>query len=292
MNEKRREQPHAERMREICRYIESHRDDLPPSLTRLAERAGMSPYHFQRTFKAVVGVTPKKYVDALRLRRLKSGLKDAQKVSDAALDAGFASLSGVYEHVDTRLGMTPKQYRAGGDGVPISHVVIDTFLGRMMIGATDRGICFVQFGESDHALLAALRREYPNAELRVAQSAADPELRKWISALTRHLEGQQTSIDLPLDIRATAFQMRVWTYLQSIPYGEVASYAEVAAANGSPKAARAVARACASNTVAIIIPCHRVIRGTGEMAGYRWGLERKRTLIDRERSARGSQLKP
>ncbi len=289
MNEKRREQPHAERMREICRYIESHRDDLPPSLTRLAERAGMSPYHFQRTFKAVVGVTPKKYVDALCLRRLKSGLKDAQKVSDAALDAGFASLSGVYEHVDTRLGMTPKQYRAGGDGVSISHVVIDTFLGRMMIGATDRGICFVQFDESDHALLGALRREYPNAEVDAMQSTADPELKKWISALTRHLDGKHTALNLPLDIHATAFQMRVWTYLQTIPYGEVASYTEVAAAIGSPKAARAVARACASNTVAILIPCHRVIRGTGEMAGYRWGLERKRTLVDRERAVRASR---
>ena len=268
--------------------IEVHGDERP-NLKQLARRAGLSPYHFLRTFKAVVGVTPKTYLEALRLGKLKSGLKHARSVTDAAFDAGFGSLSGVYERAGRHLGMTPKQYRSGGDGVSISHVAVDSFLGRMMIGATDRGLCFVQFGESDDALAGALRREYPRAQLHAMQSPEHPEFTKWIAGLTRHLEGRQTHIDLPLDIRATAFQMRVWRYLQSIPYGEVQSYAEVAAGIGKPKAARAVARACAANPVAIVIPCHRVIRAGGELAGYRWGLERKRGLIDRERSVRSKQ---
>ena len=180
-------------------------------------------------------------------------------------------------------GVTPKQYRRGGEGVSITYAAADSPLGRLMIGATDRGLCFVQFGESDEELVVALRREYPTAAITPIAEPHSPAFDAWIAALNRHLAGKQPHLDLPLDIRATAFQMRVWNYLQSIPYGSVQSYGEVAAAIGQPKAVRAVAHACASNTVALAIPCHRVIRGTGELGGYRWGLERKRALLDLER---------
>jgi AraC family transcriptional regulator, regulatory protein of adaptative response / methylated-DNA-[protein]-cysteine methyltransferase len=278
----------TERIEEICRYIETAGDESL-KLADLAKRAGLSPFHFQRTFKRVVGVTPKQYVEANRLRRLKSGLKSSRNVTDAVFDAGFASMSGVYERADTRLGMTPTQYRAGGRDVTITYAGVDTAVGRMMIGATDRGLCFVQFGENDETLLRALQAEYPQANIEAMSEPADPEFTKWIAALTEYLSGGYPHLDLPMDIRATAFQMRVWNYLQSIPYGDVQSYGEVAAAIGKPNAARAVAQACAVNPLAIVIPCHRVIRGTGELGGYRWGLARKRTLIDRERALASQQ---
>jgi AraC family transcriptional regulator, regulatory protein of adaptative response / methylated-DNA-[protein]-cysteine methyltransferase len=272
------------RIREVCRYLESHADGSL-KLADLAARAGLSPFHFQRTFKAVVGVTPKKYFEALRLNKLKEGLRALDDVTEAVYYAGYGSPSRVYEHAGTRLGMTPKQYRQHGRGVNITHVTITAFpVGLIMIGATDRGLCFVQFGDSPEELLAALQSEYPLAHHEPMSEPAHPELQRWLTALTNHLAGKQPHLDLPLDIRATAFQMRVWNYLQSIPYGDVQSYSEVAAGIGAPKATRAVASACARNTVALVIPCHRVIRGSGEMGGYRWGPARKRALIDRERS--------
>jgi AraC family transcriptional regulator, regulatory protein of adaptative response / methylated-DNA-[protein]-cysteine methyltransferase len=272
------------RVREVCRYLESHADESP-KLADLAARAGLSSFHFQRTFKAVVGVTPKKYLEALRLNKLKEGLRALNDVTEAVYNAGYGSSSRVYEYADTRLGMTPKQYRQHGRGVNITHVTITAFpVGLIMIGATDRGLCFVQFGDSAAELLTALQNEYPLAHHEPMGEPAHPDLERWLSALTNHLAGKQPNLDLPLDIRATAFQMRVWNYLQSMPYGDVQSYSEVAAGIGAPKATRAVANACARNTVALIIPCHRVIRGSGEMGGYRWGLARKRALIDRERS--------
>jgi AraC family transcriptional regulator of adaptative response/methylated-DNA-[protein]-cysteine methyltransferase len=272
----------AAQVQELCRYIESHTGE-PPDLAELAARAGLSRFHLQRSFKAATGVTPKEYVEICRVRLLKHSLRAAGDVTTAVYDAGFGSSSRVYERADTRLGMTPKQYRRGGEGVAITYAAADTPLGRLMLGATDRGICFVQFGESDEELAAALRREYPAAEANPMAEPHPQAFDEWIAALARHLAGRQPRLDLPLDIRATAFQMRVWTYLQSIPYGEVQSYSEVAAAIGQPKAVRAVARACATNTVALAIPCHRVIRGTGELGGYRWGLDRKRALLDLER---------
>jgi AraC family transcriptional regulator, regulatory protein of adaptative response / methylated-DNA-[protein]-cysteine methyltransferase len=272
----------AATVRELCRHIEAH-PDAAPDLAELAARAGLSRFHLQRTFKAVAGVTPKEYVEACRMRQLKGSLRKAKDVTEAVYDAGFGSSSRVYERADTRLGMTPMQYRRGGQGVAITYASAPTPLGLLMIGATDRGICFVQFGDSEEELSAALRREYPAAQIAPMASPYPPEFERWMTALTRHLAGAQPRLDLPLDIRATAFQMRVWNYLQSIPYGEVQSYGEVAAAIGKPSAVRAVARACASNTVALAIPCHRVIRGTGELGGYRWGLGRKRALIDGER---------
>lgn len=272
-------------IQELCRHIEAHSDERI-SLADLAARSGLSRFHLQRKFKAAVGVTPKEYAEACRMKKLKSGLKEASGVTAAVYDAGFGSSSRVYERADTRLGMTPNQYRRGGRGVAITYATAESPVGLMMIGATDRGLCFVQFGENEQDLLALLRREYPAAELAPMSSPHPLEFQKWIAALTNHLNGAQPRLNLPLDIRATAFQMRVWNYLQSIPYGEAQSYGEVAAAVGQPAATRAVARACASNPVAIAIPCHRVIRGTGELGGYRWGLARKRALLDLERSRR------
>jgi AraC family transcriptional regulator of adaptative response/methylated-DNA-[protein]-cysteine methyltransferase len=273
-----------DRIQELCRYLESHSDESP-DLADLAARAGLSRFHLQRTFKAATGVTPKQYLEACRLRRLKKSLRDAPGVTEAIYDAGFGSSSRVYERADTRLGMTPLQYRQGGRDVAISYATIETPVGRMIIGATDRGICSVQFGENEEELVEGLRHEYPAAALAPMSEPRHPDFDQWIRALAAHLAGAQPGLKLPLDIRATAFQMRVWDYLQSIPYGQVQSYGEVAAGIGQPTAIRAVARACATNPVAIAIPCHRVIRGTGELGGYRWGMTRKRALIDRERTA-------
>jgi AraC family transcriptional regulator of adaptative response/methylated-DNA-[protein]-cysteine methyltransferase len=286
----------AEKIRQLCRYIESHMEghmendgDIRLNLEELSARAGLSRFHLQRTFKAVVGVTPKQYVEALRTERLKTGLKQAKDVTEAVYEAGYGSSSRVYERADTRLGMTPNQYRRGGLGVAITYVTVETALGLMTIGATDRGICFLQFGDTEEELAEALRKEYPQAKVAampeaLVSGANAPQFRAWMDALEKHLAGPGSPLPhLPLDIRATAFQMRVWNYLQTIPAGEVQSYGEVASGIGQPAAVRAVARACASNTVAIAIPCHRVIRGTGELGGYRWGLARKRALIDLER---------
>ncbi len=272
-----------DRILEICDFIRSHSDEAH-SLAGLAQRAGMSPYHFQRSFKMVVGLTPRQFTEACRLETLKDGLREAPSVTHAIYDAGFGSSSRVYERADTRLGMTPAAYREGGKGEVISYVAVDCVLGRMMIGATDRGICFIQFGDSDTSLIAMLRVEYPAAELEPMAEPYGEAFDDWMKALGEHLAGERKRLDLPLDVQATAFQMKVWRYLQSIPYGSVQSYAEVAKGIGEPRAARAVANACASNPAALLIPCHRVIRGTGELGGYRWGLARKRVLIDRERS--------
>jgi AraC family transcriptional regulator of adaptative response/methylated-DNA-[protein]-cysteine methyltransferase len=282
--------PNAERIRKICRYIEAHISDIDSgslSLEQLATRAELSRFHFLRSFQAVVGVTPKQYVEACRVRQLKTELRKssdnrAGHVTAAIYDAGFGSSSRVYERADTHLGMTPKQYRDGGANLIITYTMTESAAGKLMIGATDRGICFVQFGENREDLLRALEAEYPAALLESMRDPAPAVFRQWMIALSAHLAGRQPHLDLPLDIRATAFQMRVWNYLQSIPYGETRSYSEVAGAIGRPKATRAVANACARNTVAILIPCHRVIRGTGDLGGYRWGVERKRSILETE----------
>jgi len=267
---------------DLCRYIEQHCDERL-DLATLAARAGLSRFHLQRTFKAVVGVTPKQYLEAHRVARLKKELRQSKDVTAAVYQAGFGSSSRVYERADTRLGMTPRQYRQGGRGVSITYAAISSPVGLAMMGATARGICFVQFGETWEQLLDALRREYPAATVEPAADPAPAAFRQWMEALSAHLAGAKQVLDLPLDIQATAFQMRVWEYLRSIPYGHVRSYGEIAAGIGQPSAVRAVARACATNRVAVVIPCHRVIRGTGELGGYRWGVERKQALLDRER---------
>jgi AraC family transcriptional regulator of adaptative response/methylated-DNA-[protein]-cysteine methyltransferase len=277
--------PQAARIHAVARHIEAHADE-PLTLGALAERARLSPFHFQRRFKALVGVTPKQYLDACRMKRLKGALRRGGAVTGAIYDSGFGSASRVYERVDSGLGMTPKQYREGGAGVAISCALAETPLGLTMMAATDRGLCFVQFGESESELASRLAQEYPGATVTPMPDAARAPFDQWMAALAAHLECTRPRLDLPLDVQGTAFQMKVWSFLQRIPYGEVRSYAEVAAGIGAPKAVRAVASACAANRIAVAIPCHRVIRGDGGLGGYRWGLGRKRALIDAERAGR------
>ncbi len=272
-------------MQQIAEYIEANLEgDL--SLDHLAKLAHLSPYHFQRRFKAALGVTPKQYAEACRLRTLKQELRAGEDILTSLFAAGYNSSSRVYEKIDTRLGMTPAEYRAGGKNIPVSFVAVETALGLLMIAATDRGLCFVQFGDDAAVLEAQLRREYPNGLLTPMPQPWPQPFRDWILALEEHLQGRQPKLALPLDIRATAFQMAVWRYLQSIPYGEIRSYKEVAEGMGKPKAIRAVASACARNVAALVIPCHRVLRGTGHLGGYKWGLDRKRVLLDKERTSR------
>ena len=280
------ENTNAARIREVCRYIERHPDEQL-TLARLASLAAMSRFHFARTFRSITGVTPKEYINGVRVRALKDGLRDSEGVDAAIYDAGYGSASRVYENAARRLGMTPGQYRRGGAGVEISYACVGTALGHLAIGATDRGVCFLQFGDSPDELQARLAREYPTASI-LQTATPQPPFDAWVSAIDRYLKGEQPHLDLPLDIRATAFQLRVWKYLQNIPYGDLQSYAEVAEAIGRPGSARAVAQACGKNRVALAIPCHRIIRGDGGLGGYRWGLHRKRLLIDLERAHRSA----
>ena len=278
-----------DRILRLCRYIEDHADSSL-TLADLSREAKLSPFHLQRSFKAVTGITPKQYLDNLRLGNFKKILREGgpqapREVTAAIFDAGFGSLSRLYEKAGAHLGMTPMEYRAGGRGVEITYAPAQTPLGLMLIGATDRGLCFLQFGESEAKLREALAAEYPAARLQAMPDPPPPPFREWIDSLNRYLEGQEPDLRLPVHVRATSFQMKVWQYLQSIPSGKVQSYQEVAEGIGHPRAIRAVANACSANRVALAIPCHRVIRAGGELGGYRWGLERKRTLIDNERRA-------
>ena len=250
------------------------------TLERLGRVAYMSPFHLQRSFKRLLGVTPREYVRARRAERLKQRLRAGDTVSRATFEAGYGSGSRVYERADEELGMTPASYRRGGAGETIRYAVIGTSLGRLLVAATARGVCAVAFGESDAELEAELRREFPRA---VLEHAPD-ELGPWVAAVVALVEGEVARVDVPLDLRATAFQQRVWKALREIPPGETRTYGEVAKAIGEPRAARAVARACASNRVAVVVPCHRVVpsaAGAG-VGGYRWGVERKRKLLERE----------
>lgn len=278
----------ADKMRNLCRHIESHAGETL-NLAALGRRTGVSPHHLQRTFKAVVGVTPREYAEACRLKTLKRGLRAAPSVTHAIHDAGFGSSSRVYERASTHLGMTPKQYRQGGRGMTISWATTNTPLGLLMMAATDRGLCSVQIGEDSAGLAAQLVHEFPGAVIAPMKGGRNRknagQFAAWMQALKDHLSSVSLRLDLPLDIQGTAFQMKVWRYLMHIPSGEVQSYSEVARAIGKPSAVRAVASACARNRLAIVIPCHRVIRSDGGMGGYRWGLECKRSLIALERAA-------
>src|SRR4051794_13945737 len=265
-------------IRAICRFIEQHLDE-PLTLTRLGKEFGQSPFHLQRRFKAAIGVSPRAYADSCRLRMLKRNLQAGDSVTRAMYDAGYGSSSRLYERTASQLGMTPDKYRRGAIAATIRYVCAESPLGRMLIAATEKGICCIQFGKSDGELLEGLKREFPFA----VRKQDEGGLRSWMSALLKHMQGKNLDAALPLDIRATAFQRQVWTYLQSIPFGETKSYSEVAKAIGQPRACRAVARACASNPVAVEIPCHRVVREDGTMGGYRWGLARKKALLQMEK---------
>jgi AraC family transcriptional regulator, regulatory protein of adaptative response / methylated-DNA-[protein]-cysteine methyltransferase len=271
------------KIRQLCAHVRAHCESGEAlNLATLGEAAGWSPFHLHRTFKAVLGITPKQFVDVCRLAALKTKLRQGGSVTAAVYDAGFGSSSRVYERVDTNLGMTPGEYRNGGKNVSISYAFLNTRLGLLLVAATGRGLCAVQFGESADALFTDLQREYPQANL-AESNAAQTELAAWTQALTQFLQGETLPLNLPIDVQATAFQLKVWRYLQTIPAGEVRTYGEVAKAIGEPSASRAVGTACGANKVALVIPCHRVIRGDKGMGGYRWGLERKAALLASEK---------
>jgi AraC family transcriptional regulator of adaptative response/methylated-DNA-[protein]-cysteine methyltransferase len=265
----------------VCRYIERHLDE-PLTLAVLAPEVRLSSFHLQRTFKAILGVSPREYADACRLNTLKGQLRSGHNVTYAMMDAGYGSTSRLYERTNAQLGMTPTEYRAGGRGMRIHYAVVDSPLGALLVAATQKGVCSIKFGDTRPELAAALREEYPAAE--IMEDAG--EVTGWAERILRYMVGEHRELNLPLDIQATAFQRRVWEYLRTIPYGDTRSYGEVAAALEQPRAPRAVARACASNPVALAIPCHRVVRGDGEAGGYRWGEVRKQALLRQERSGR------
>lgn len=266
-------------------FIEQHADE-PLTLATLSKRIAVSPSRFQKLFKAAFGVSPKAYQDAARLGRLKSELKQQGAVTDAIFAAGFGSSSRVYGESARTMGMTPLAYREGGRGELIFYAQRKSVLGHLLMAATTRGICFAQFGESRSALLEQLQAEFPEATLKKSPDTSGPQLDLWIAALDAHLQRRAPRPDLPLDLRGTAFQLSVWRFLLSVKEGDVISYGELAAGIEKPKAFRAAASACAANRVAVLVPCHRVLRGNGELGGYRWGEERKRTLLDMERRGR------
>ena len=264
----------AERVRA---YIDAHAEE-PLPLARLARDAEVSPAHLQRTFTKVVGLSPKQYQEQRRVDALKSALREGRTVSSATYEAGFASGRRVYEAAAETLSMTPGAYRRRGTGQTIHFTVVPTSLGQLLVAVTERGICSVSLGDDQSALLEELRGEFEGAELVRTTDATD----RLIDSVVAHVEGRTGDTELPLDVRATAFQWQVWRALQRIPEGATRSYQAVATELGRPTAARAVARACASNRIAVLIPCHRVVRGDGELGGYRWGLARKAALLARE----------
>lgn len=272
--------PWVEKIRRACVYLANV--DGHPSLAVLAKRVGGSPYHLQRNFKRLVGISPREYAEACRLRRVKDRLRAGQAITGAMLDAGYGSSSRFYERAAPMLGMLPTTYRRGGVGMSIRYTIVASPLGRLLIGATPKGVCAVAMGASSAELERALAREYPAATI----AADDHALARWTKAILAHLAGRQPRLDLPLDVQATAFQWQVWDALRSIPYGETRTYGEIAKAIGRPRAVRAVARACATNPVALAIPCHRVVASSGAPSGYRWGVGRKKTLLASERRSR------
>ncbi|MEO5818450.1 MAG: methylated-DNA--[protein]-cysteine S-methyltransferase [Gemmatimonadaceae bacterium] len=273
----RRTDTHLALAEHVRSYIDAHADE-PLPLARLAREAGVSPAHLQRTFTRVVGLSPKQYQEQKRVRTLKTALRDGRTVSSATYEAGFASGRRVYETADDALGMTPGAYRRRGVGVTIHYTAVATTLGLLLVAVTERGVCSVSLGDDEASLVAALREEFPGAELERSTDAND----RLVDAVVAHVEGRTSAEDLPLDVRATSFQWQVWRALQRIPEGATRSYRAVAEELGRPTAARAVARACASNRIAVLIPCHRVVRGDGGLGGYRWGIARKAALLARE----------
>jgi AraC family transcriptional regulator, regulatory protein of adaptative response / methylated-DNA-[protein]-cysteine methyltransferase len=265
-------------VRDACAFIELQEDI--PSLDLLARRSGYSRFHFLRMFRAHTGVTPRSYAEGVRARRLHAALAAGERVADAVAGAGFGSESRVYERTGELLGMTPGAARRGGAGEVIRTAFADTNFGRLLVGATDKGICFIGFAEPDEALLGDLHRRFPNA--RVVRD--DAALAATLVRVLAFIEEPREALDLPLDLRGTAFQLRVWHALRRIPSGQTRTYAELAEMIGNPRAVRAVARSCATNPVPLAVPCHRVVGKDGKLTGYRWGLPRKRALLDRERA--------
>lgn len=275
--------PAVERVRRACAVIETaleQDEEGAPALGDLAGRVGTSPFHLQRLFKRHLGISPREYADARRLEKVKHLLRSGDGVAGALYEAGYGSASRLYERADAQLGMTPATYKKGGKGAAIAYTIADSSLGRLLVAVTERGVCAVSLGDDDSALTAGLRTEYPAATI----TRADARLMPTVAAILAYLSGAEPALDLPLDLRATGFQWRVWQELRRIPRGETASYQAIAAAIGQPKAVRAVANACANNRVALVIPCHRVVRNDGKIGGYRWGSERKERLLAAEKA--------
>src|SRR5436190_1442417 len=273
--------PRVELVRRICHAIDEH-DEEPQTLKTLSEETGVSAHHLQRTFKEVMGITPRQYTDSQRLKKFKTKVKGGSSVTNAMYDAGYGSSRGLYERSAAQLGMTPATYGRGGRGMRIIYTTAGCSLGRLLVAATNRGVCSVALGDNDAALISALFAEYPNASVDSQDTSISPALNLWLNQVLELIAGKSPNVDLPLDIQATAFQWQVWEELRRIPLGETRSYQEIAAAIQKPKAVRAVARACASNHTALVIPCHRVIREDKSLGGYRWGLKRKAQLLQRE----------
>ncbi|WP_300631661.1 bifunctional DNA-binding transcriptional regulator/O6-methylguanine-DNA methyltransferase Ada [Pseudomonas sp.] len=267
---------HGQLVADACRQIEQA--ETPPSLEALARRAGLSSFHFHRVFKTITGLTPKGYASALRSRKVRDGLKAQQSVTDALYDAGFNSNSRFYEAADQLLGMKPQDYKAGGANNLIRFAVGQCSLGAILVAQSQRGVCAILLGDDPDTLVRDLQDQFPNAEL----VGADRDFEQLVAQVVGFIEAPALGLDLPLDLRGTAFQERVWQALRDIPVGSTASYAQIAQRIGAPTAFRAVAQACGANHLAVAIPCHRVVRSDGAMSGYRWGVERKRTLLERE----------
>jgi AraC family transcriptional regulator of adaptative response/methylated-DNA-[protein]-cysteine methyltransferase len=270
-------QPGIDAVRLASSYLATHADQTV-TLNHLARVASMSPHHLQRRFKAIVGLSPREFQSAVRAGKLKTSLRDGRDVTTAIYEAGYGSPSRVYEAAPTGK-MSLSNYRRGGAGMRIAYSMIASPIGQVLVAATDEGICSVKIGTTESSLLSDLRREYPAADIAANQKPNN----EWVKPIAKHLRGDSPALDLPIDVQATAFQWKVWRALQQIPYGETRAYAEVARSIGKPKAVRAVASACASNPVAIVVPCHRVVPASGGTGRYRWGAERKAKLIERER---------
>ena len=252
-------------------------------LETIAARIHSSPERLRRAFRAMTGLSPREFAEAARMKQFKKLLREGQSITEALYSCGFGSPSRIYEKTNSHLGMTPAEYKKGAPGMQMDYSITRTTLGKVLVATTERGISAIYLGENDKQLVSELRAEYPKAELK-SNSASRGD---WLKEVCRRIDGAKPSVELPLDVQATAFQRRVWNELQKIPLGTTRTYTQVAHALGKPKSVRAVARACATNPVSIVVPCHRVIRADGQLAGYRWGLRRKQELLERE----GSQLK-
>lgn len=280
-------EPMISLMEDMTAFIRKHAIEKL-TLKKLSKEAGMSPSHFQRVFKSIIGVSPKEFQADCKEKLFREKLKKGEDVLSATLDSGYGSTSRVYEQIDGSLGMTPAKYRAGGKGEIIRYAVRQTGIGLLMMAATERGVCFVQFADKTEDLVKLLKAEFPNAQIVACCKMNENALNDWMNALSEHLDNSGPLPELSLDLRGTAFQIKVWRFLLSVKSGDAVSYSEVAKGIGSPKAVRAAANACGSNRIAVLVPCHRVLRGDGSLGGYRWGKERKRVLLDKERSFKAS----
>lgn len=269
--------PQAQKIEAACRYIDDNLD-ITLSLTAISRHVAVSPFHFQRLFKRILGISPRQYQQARRAGKFRQALLSEGRVTDAIYEAGYSSSSRAYESIPAQLGMTPSAFRRKGEGVEIRYTVLPSELGKLLIATTERGVCAVRFGESDAALLRELKHDFGAAEI----SRDDHRLARLAGQVKQLLAGSAGSLNIPIDIQGTAFQQLVWETLRKIPSGETRSYAQVAASIGRPKAVRAVANACASNPVALVVPCHRVVQKNGSLAGYRWGVKRKAALLEKE----------